>query len=72
VFYNDYIDKQFSKLVLIGIQNKNQINFYRSTNGFKKASGFVALTQNIPLDKAQLLLKSIILAAPYSKNRFNN
>jgi uncharacterized membrane protein len=50
---------------------KNQINFYRSFIGIKKASGFVALTQNIPLEQAQLLLKSIILAAPYSKNKFD-
>jgi hypothetical protein len=50
---------------------KDQINFYRSFIGIKKASGFVALTQNIPLEQAQLLLKSIILAAPYSKNKFN-
>jgi hypothetical protein len=50
---------------------KNQINFYRSFIGIKKASGFVALTQNIPLEQAQLMLKSIILAAPYSKNKFN-
>jgi hypothetical protein len=50
---------------------KDQINFYRTFIGIKKASGFVALSHNIPLDQAQLLLKSIILAAPYSKNKFD-
>jgi hypothetical protein len=44
---------------------------HRSTKGIKKASGFVTLSQNIPLEQAQLMLKSIILAAPYSKNKFN-
>jgi hypothetical protein len=39
--------------------------------GFKKASGFVALSHNIPLNKTQLMLKSIILAAPYSRNKFD-
>ncbi len=51
---------------------KDMINLHRSTMGIKKASGFVALTHKIPLDQAQLMLKTIILAAPYSKNKFNN
>jgi hypothetical protein len=50
---------------------KDQINFYRAFIGIKKASGFVALSQNIPPEQTELLLKSIILAAPYSKNKFN-
>jgi hypothetical protein len=40
--------------------------------GFKKASGFVALSYNIPLDNAQSMLATIILIAPYSKNKFDN
>jgi hypothetical protein len=48
---------------------KDQINFYRAFIGIKKASGFVALSHNIPLDQAHLMLKSIILTAPYSKNK---
>jgi hypothetical protein len=50
---------------------KNHINFYRSFIGIKKASGFVALSQNIPPDKAQSMLATIILTAPYSKNKFD-
>jgi hypothetical protein len=34
---------------------KKHINFYRSFIRIKKASGFVALTQNIPLEQGQLL-----------------
>ena len=50
---------------------KDMINLHRSTMGIKKASGFIASSHNIPLDKAQFMLKTIILAAPYSKNKFN-
>lgn len=51
---------------------KAQINFYRSLIGIKKASGFVAASHNISLDQAKDMLKTIILSAPYSKNKFDN
>jgi hypothetical protein len=51
---------------------KDIINLHRSTMGFQKASGLIAFSRKIPLDQAQLMLKTIILAAPYSKNKFNN
>jgi hypothetical protein len=50
---------------------KDIINLHRTTKGIKKASGFVALSHNIPLNKTQLMLKSIILAVPYSRNKFD-
>ncbi len=50
---------------------KDIINLHRVTKGIKKASGFVALSHNIPLDKAQSMLATIILTVPYSKNKFN-
>jgi predicted ribosome quality control (RQC) complex YloA/Tae2 family protein len=51
---------------------KEIIKLHRSTMGIKKASGFVAFSHNIPLDKAQSMLATIILTAPYSKkNKFD-
>lgn len=47
------------------------IYFYQSFVRIKIASGFVVLSQNIPLDRSQLILKTIILATPpYFKNKF--
>ncbi|HXS59962.1 MAG TPA: hypothetical protein VN703_04050 [Candidatus Sulfopaludibacter sp.] len=43
-----------------------------STKGIKKASRFVAFSHNISLDKAQSMLATIILTAPYSKNKIDN
>ncbi len=52
---------------------KKYITFYRSFIRIKKVIWFVALSHNIPLDQAQLMLKTVILtAATYSKNKFNN
>lgn len=51
---------------------KNTINMHRSIMAIKKASGFVAFSHKIPPAQAHLMLKTIILAAPYSKNKFNN
>ncbi|MER5174900.1 MAG: hypothetical protein ABJB76_03280 [Candidatus Nitrosocosmicus sp.] len=53
------------------ISLKNIINMHRSTMAIKKASGFVAITRNIPFEQAQAMLATIILTAPYSKNKFN-
>jgi hypothetical protein len=50
---------------------KEIITLHRSTMGIKKASGFVAITRKIPLDATQLMLATIILTAPYSKNKFD-
>ena len=51
---------------------KEIIKLHRSTMGIKKASGYVAFSHNISLDKAQSILATIILTAPYSKNKFDN
>ena len=52
---------------------KDTINLHRLYKGVTKASGFVALSKNIPPAKAQLMLKAMVLSAPYSKNenKFN-
>jgi hypothetical protein len=50
---------------------KDTIRFYRSTIGIKKTLGFVSMSNNITQDQAKEMLKTIILAAPYSKNKFN-
>ncbi len=51
---------------------KEIIKLHHTTIGIKKASGFVAITRKIPLDKARSMLATIILTAPYSKNKFDN
>jgi hypothetical protein len=45
---------------------KDIIKLHRTTKGIKKASGFVVLSHNIPPDKAQSMLATIILTALYS------
>ncbi len=47
---------------------KDTIKSYRTTMGIKKASAFVAASNNITPDQAKEMLKTIILAAPYSRN----
>ncbi len=53
---------------------KDTISILRSINGIKKASGFVALANNIPLNQAKEMVTTMILSAPYTKNKnkFNN
>ncbi|HEY0579561.1 MAG TPA: hypothetical protein VGC75_02535 [Candidatus Nitrosocosmicus sp.] len=51
---------------------KDTINFYRVTKGMEKATSYVAESQNITPNQAKEMLKSIILAVPYSRDKFNN
>ncbi len=50
---------------------KEARDLQRSITGFNKASGFIAISKNISIKNAQLLLQSVILTATYSKNKFN-
>jgi hypothetical protein len=51
---------------------KDTVNYYRVTKGMEKATLYVAESQNITPNQAKEMLKSIILAAPYSRDKFNN
>jgi hypothetical protein len=51
---------------------KDTINFYRVTKIMEKATSYVAESQNTTPNQAKEMLKSIILAAPYSRDKFNN
>jgi hypothetical protein len=50
---------------------KGYLSYYRSLIGINKASAFVAASENIPLNQAKEKLKTIILVAPYSKDKYN-
>jgi hypothetical protein len=49
---------------------KDTINYYRVTKIMEKATSYVAESQNITPNQAKEMLKSIILAAPYSRDKF--
>ncbi|HEY6534325.1 MAG TPA: hypothetical protein VIY08_00725 [Candidatus Nitrosocosmicus sp.] len=70
--------KTLSELIILGLASSNPVkalketrDLQRSLIGFNRASAFIAISRSIPKKDAQLLLQSIILAAPYSKNKFN-
>ena len=52
---------------------KDMINLHRLYNGIKKASDSVANSKKITPEQAQLILRTMVLTAPYSKNenKFN-
>lgn len=49
---------------------KEYLNYYHSLIGINKASAFVAASKNIPLNESKEMLKTLILTAPYFKNKF--
>jgi len=70
--------KTLSELIIFVLASSNPVkalkearDLQRSLIGFNKASEFIAISRSISKKNAQLLLQSIILAAPYSKNKFN-
>jgi hypothetical protein len=51
---------------------KDTINYYRVTKEMEKVTSYVAESQNITQNQAKEMLKTIILTAPYSRDKFNN
>jgi hypothetical protein len=51
---------------------KDTINYYRVTKVMEITTSYVAESQNITPNQAKEMLKSIILAATYSRDKFNN
>jgi hypothetical protein len=51
---------------------KDTIKYYRVTKDMEKVTSYVAESQNITPNQAKEMLKSIILAAPYSRDKFIN
>ena len=51
---------------------KDTINYYRVTKEMEKVTSYVAESQNITQNQAKERLKTIILTAPYSRDKFNN
>ena len=47
---------------------KDLINLHRLYKGIKKASDFVSKSKKITPEQAQLILRTMVLTAPYSKN----